>query len=261
MLMPQKWTPSEDETLRELVNQHGKHWSLIASKIPNRNPTQVAARWQKCLNPALTKGPFSPEEDELIARFVQEQGIHAWPKISSVLANRSPKQCRERWFMNLDPGVTKEPWSFEEDNQIFMLHRALGPKWAAIAQAVPGRTDNAVKNRWNASICKRIGTAADGEQYLMRSAARKYIRKKLAERHRPPALVLPPAGFPQLDGVFHLQDVGAGEPPMLSPMIGDGSFPEPFGIASFELGESFEPRLGSSFWNLASPDSISRVYF
>jgi hypothetical protein len=39
---------------------------------------------------------------------------------------------------------------------IYELFRKYGAKLSLIAQAVSGRTDNAVKNRWNASISKRL---------------------------------------------------------------------------------------------------------
>jgi hypothetical protein len=258
--MGQKWTSSEDETLRALINAEGKFWTIIASKMPNRNPAQVAARWQKCLDPALIKGSFSVEEDRAIIAFVHEHGIHAWPRITGILPNRSPKQCRERWFMSLDPEVSKEAWTWEEDSLIFQRHLAFGPKWSAIAQGIPGRTANAVKNRWNASVSKRIGTTPDGEPYLMESTARKYTRTKLAQRSRPPPLILPILGLPQAANVSQSTEDGLSAPPNRTLAPSDGSFQESFDPGWCDCDDSLESPLDSRLWSLRSPDLLPRFY-
>jgi hypothetical protein len=49
-----KWTGETDDLLRHFISQFGKSWSDIASRIPNRTATQVAAHWEKCTNPKLT---------------------------------------------------------------------------------------------------------------------------------------------------------------------------------------------------------------
>ena len=190
--MGRNWNQEEDNLLRELIQQYGKQWSVIATHIPNRTATQIAARWEKCINPKLTKGPFNSEEDRLIIEFVEKHGCHAWPKITSVLPHRTPKQCRERWFNNLDPTVTKSPWTPEEDNLIFENYLKYGPKWSTIAHLIPGRTDNSIKNRWNASISKRVKVDADGKQTLTPCKVRKYSKKNKLEQARPAALQIAP---------------------------------------------------------------------
>jgi hypothetical protein len=155
--MGRSWTSDEDAILKNLFSKYGRHWSLIASQMEGRTASQVAARWEKCLNPTLVKGPFTAEEDQAIEKHVQANGPRRWPVVCAQLGSRrSPKQCRERWFNQLDPNVHQSPWTAEEDQKIFDAYQRVGPKWTLIASELPGRPDNAIKNRWNSSIAKRI---------------------------------------------------------------------------------------------------------
>lgn len=164
--MGKKWTYEEDQKLIELHKQYGKQWGVIAQHIKTRTASQVAARWEKCLDPALTKGPFTQEEDQLIIDYVKQNGPQNWPGLCELLKNRSPKQCRERWFNHLDPNIISKPWTSEEDALIFNSISKYGKKWSIIAKFLPGRTDNAIKNRWNSSISKRIIFCPNGIKKL-----------------------------------------------------------------------------------------------
>jgi hypothetical protein len=186
-----RWTDAEDDMLRELMKEFGRQWTVIASHIPNRTATQVASRWEKCINPILTKGQFTPEEDQLITEFVAQNGIHVWPQITPILPHRTPKQCRERWLNHLDPAITKAPWTGQEDRLIFEAYIKYGPKWAKIAPLIPGRSDNAIKNRWNASISKRMAVSEGGQPELLTKRKRKYTRRN---PKRPPPLIAPEGG-------------------------------------------------------------------
>jgi len=57
---------------------------------------QCLHRWQKVLNPDLIKGPWTQEEDDLLAKMVQQYGPKHWSLIASALPGRIGKQCRER---------------------------------------------------------------------------------------------------------------------------------------------------------------------
>ena len=153
--MGRTWTTQEDKIITRFVMSHGHQWEALAAKLPNHTAAQIQARWEKCLNPILVKGPFTKDEDEMICEFVKTHGPQNWPLISKVLPDRSPKQCRERWFNHLDPSVSKHSWTPQEDRIIFESYQKFGGKWSQIAKLLPGRTDNAVKNRWNSSLSKR----------------------------------------------------------------------------------------------------------
>jgi hypothetical protein len=176
--MKRPWTKEEDAILQDLVRAHGKQWSFILTQIPERTATQIAARWEKCLDPNLHKGPFTPEEDQAVANFVAQHGPRCWPQIVSVLPHRSAKQCRERWVNHLDPTVVKTEWSAREDEMIFEHVQMHGPKWSQIAKAFPGRSDNAIKNRWNSSISKRIVADPNGQKRLLPDSSHRKYRAK-----------------------------------------------------------------------------------
>jgi hypothetical protein len=151
----------------------------------NRSAAQVAARWEKCLDPKLAKGPFTEEEDRIITEYVERNGPQNWPGLTSILPQRSPKQCRERWCNHLNPAVSNSAWTFDEDTIIFDRYERIGPKWSIIAHSLPGRTDNAIKNRWNSSISKRIHIDELGLRAMGPESPRKTRRMPPAEKPSP----------------------------------------------------------------------------
>ncbi|MBA0727826.1 hypothetical protein Golax_000779 [Gossypium laxum] len=117
----------------------------------------ATSRTPCCSKVGIKKGPWTAEEDEVLANYIKIEGGGRWrtlPKRAGLL--RCGKSCRLRWMNYLRPTVKRGPIAPDEEDLILRLHRLLGNRWALIAGRIPGRTDNEIKNYWNTHLSKNL---------------------------------------------------------------------------------------------------------
>ena len=90
------WSTAEDLRLIGGVARYGlDNWQAVAHFLgSSRNRAQCSQRWVRCLDPNISKKPWSPEEDARLLQIVKEHGEKSWTKVAALLGGRSDVQCR-----------------------------------------------------------------------------------------------------------------------------------------------------------------------
>merc|ERR1712087_556232 len=139
---------------------------------------------------AVSKRAWTSEENDKLVETVQKYGPQRWSLIATHLPGRVAKQCRERWFNHCCPEVSKGDWTEEEDRIIAQGVAELGTKWSAIVKRLPGRTDNAIKNRYNSQKRRDLRAFKRGDSdSLANSTVEPHEQKPTFKRARQEASV------------------------------------------------------------------------
>ncbi|KAG5993746.1 Pre-mRNA-splicing factor cef1 [Claviceps pusilla] len=97
--------------------------------------------------PVVKGGVWTNIEDEILKASVSKYGLNQWARVSSLLARKTPKQCKARWNEWLDPSIKKIEWSKDEDEKLLHLAKIMPTQWRTIAPIV-GRTANQCLERY-----------------------------------------------------------------------------------------------------------------
>ncbi|KAI4313909.1 hypothetical protein L6164_026852 [Bauhinia variegata] len=104
----------------------------------------------------LRRGPWTLEEDSLLIHYITRHGEGRWNMLAkSAGLKRTGKSCRLRWLNYLKPDIKRGNLTPHEQLLILELHSKWGNRWSKIAQHLPGRTDNEIKNYWRTRVQKQ----------------------------------------------------------------------------------------------------------
>lgn len=138
---------------------------------------------------------WTEEEDRVLRELILKHGTNKWSLIASKIPFKNNKHCRRRWQACLNVLGNKGVWTAAEDAKLLEGHRMFGNRWTEIAKLVPGRTDNAAKNRFMA-ITKRDAASAADDSGLSDAALASPVRSKDVTSRAPACLKRPrPGGF------------------------------------------------------------------
>ncbi|KAG8366631.1 hypothetical protein BUALT_Bualt17G0099800 [Buddleja alternifolia] len=104
----------------------------------------------------LRRGPWTLEEDNLLIQYITSHGEGRWNSLAKYAGlKRTGKSCRLRWLNYLKPDIKRGNLTPHEQLLILELHSKWGNRWSKIAQNLPGRTDNEIKNYWRTRVQKQ----------------------------------------------------------------------------------------------------------
>lgn len=156
------WENEDVERLEKIMENYqdskSPQWDQIAANFPGRTAVDCLTQWHKMIpaDRARGKGSWTAEEDAILISKHAFFG-RKWSKISEFLPGRAGKQCRERYVNHLDPNLKKgAEWTDDEEAILISLHKNHGNKWTLIANQLPGRSDNDVKNHFNSTISRKF---------------------------------------------------------------------------------------------------------
>ncbi|KAG3217525.1 hypothetical protein PC129_g11631 [Phytophthora cactorum] len=155
---PQRWTAAEKDKLQALVVTHGaRNWLFIASQLPGRTDLQCLQQWYRTLDNKVVKGKgtWRAREDQVLVEKVAEIGPK-WAEVAAFLPGRIGNQCRERFLNHLDPSINTAPWTDAENKVLSEAIEAHSTHWSLIAENLPGRCENAIKNHWYSHERRRM---------------------------------------------------------------------------------------------------------
>ena len=123
------------------------------------------------------------ETDQKLIELVRLNGPKKWEAYGKYFANRTGKQCRERWVNQLNPMLKQGPWSIEESLLVFILQTEANynNQWSYISKLVTCRTDGQIKNLWRQHLQPKQeqlqAIVSEGITKLIQSKIKKTIHK------------------------------------------------------------------------------------
>ncbi|KAK4478354.1 hypothetical protein RD792_017644, partial [Penstemon davidsonii] len=134
--------------------EQNHHVKLVSSRNYNKkgNSTTINEEEEEM---DLRRGPWTIEEDFTLINYIAHHGEGRWNSLARCAGlKRTGKSCRLRWLNYLRPDVRRGDITLEEQLLILELHSRWGNRWSKIAQHLPGRTDNEIKNYWRTRVQK-----------------------------------------------------------------------------------------------------------
>lgn len=145
--------------LKQFINKTIPMERLKSIMESEFQPVPLYKETDKCTSFLLRKKTrtWSSKEDDRLLFAIHKYGLDNWCKVSEFVGNgRTRSMCSQRWIRVLDPKISKNHWTKEEEKRLIQLVSLYGEKsWMKIANKLGNRSDVQCRYRYNQIVKMR----------------------------------------------------------------------------------------------------------
>jgi len=122
--------------------------SFVLCEEVNRDKTAFKLVTAKSVRRSVEKRRWTPDENELLQRLVEQYGASRWNRFEQHFAGRKGINIRAHWKHHFESAESKRPFTAADDAKLLAAYTLYGPQWSRIAKSMDRRIDNDLKNRF-----------------------------------------------------------------------------------------------------------------
>lgn len=138
------------DKLKEIIDISDDPASSKDQLLNSISDDQEASDFDFSSGPKKTK-PWSPSEDIRLLAGIYKYGLENWSNVASFVGNgRTRSQASQRWSRGLNPRISKDAWTLDEDQTLIRLVQEFGDKaWTKVASLMGNRSDVQCRYHYN----------------------------------------------------------------------------------------------------------------
>ena len=107
---------------------------------------------------------WTPTEDYRLIMGVHLCGDNNWSEVSEFVGGgRTRSQCSQRWCRVIDPRISKDHWSEEEEKQLLDIVQRIGDKsWIKVSAEMNGRSDVQCRYKYRKMMKEKANGVSSG---------------------------------------------------------------------------------------------------
>ncbi|XP_004536996.1 uncharacterized protein LOC101457522 isoform X2 [Ceratitis capitata] len=156
------WTDEENKRLLHIAQKHNyQNWESIAKSVTKRSDYQCFIQYQTsvCFMDTQRWGRWDKRDDKKLLELILKKtinGVIDWNAVASYFPHKPKKSLHQRYIYYLDPKISHEPFTAEEDLILLAAVEEYGEKFALFPRTLfPNRSITQLRMRYKNTLQTR----------------------------------------------------------------------------------------------------------